>query len=528
MATFDHQHPERPNLGENHRRTTMKHTTLFIFVLCLSFISGCIPATPQPCSVEYLISKINDANATPFTTDVIDLSAGCTYQLKQVNNLFAGANGLPVITSPIVIKGNGAVIMRVSDAPEQFRLFYIQPIGNLELSDMTLTGGSAYNPADPGDLLTNGGGAILNLGHLAVYKSRITENTAREGGGIDNRNQMTLSFVTVDSNNAFGGLKDGAGLHNRGIATIENSTFSNNGLVGETTDGIFTNGTLEMTNSTVSGNGVTGIDNEGEVTLNHVTIAFNGVGAFASCGDLTISNSIIAQPPGTSGCSCQTIHPVFPNLDTTGTCAGMLVNMNALQLGPLADNNGRTQTHALLPGSIAIDFVVRMCLPIDQRGVPRPHGPKCDVGAYEYTGVLAPMLNITDTPSTQACTFTAKLSLNCRSSPGISTYPVVDFFDPGQSAQVSGQSPDEQFLYVTGPNTGLTCAVPGGDSYGMTAGDCRLLAVFTPLPPAITPSLEGGTPSSPGACFVGGFAAPQKCVSPCPPGATPGIPCSTP
>jgi hypothetical protein len=481
----------------------------------------------MPCSADYLIVKINDANATPFTTDVIDLVAGCTYQLKQVNNLSAGANGLPVISSPIVIKGNGAVIMRVADAPEQFRLFYIQPIGNLKISDVTLTGGSAYNPADPGDLLTNGGGAILNQGHLEVYQSRIIENTAREGGGIDNRNQMTLSFVTIDSNDTENGLKAGAGLHNRGIASIENSTFSNNGLmVGNSNDAIFNNGTLEMTNCTISGNGDAGIDNEGVVTLNHVTIAFNGVGAFASHGDLSISNSIIAQPPDTDGCEGQIISAVFPNIDTTGTCAGMLVTMDAVHLGALAENGGLTQTHALLPGSVAIDIVERLCLPTDQRGVQRPFGPRCDAGAYEFTGAAAPMLAATDTPSLQACTFTAAVDLNCRSSPGVDVYPTVDFFRPGQSAPVVGQSPDGQFLYVTGPNNGETCSVPAGNDYGTTVGDCGQLAIITPLPLLITPSLEGGGNTDQTGCLVSAFSRAPECVSPCPPGANPGTACT--
>ena len=58
------------------------------------------------------------------------------------------------------------------------------------------------------------------------------------------------------------------------------------------------------------------------------------------------------------------------------------------QLGPLADNGGPTQTHALLPGSPAIDGVAfdapNDCPAADQRGVPRPQGAACDMGAVEY------------------------------------------------------------------------------------------------------------------------------------------------
>ncbi len=54
-------------------------------------------------------------------------------------------------------------------------------------------------------------------------------------------------------------------------------------------------------------------------------------------------------------------------------------------LGPLADNGGTTQTHALLIGSDAIDNGDDLLCPAtDQRGVTRPQGAGCDIGSYEY------------------------------------------------------------------------------------------------------------------------------------------------
>ena len=54
-------------------------------------------------------------------------------------------------------------------------------------------------------------------------------------------------------------------------------------------------------------------------------------------------------------------------------------------LGPLQDNGGPTFTHALLPGSPAIDHIpAENCeVTTDQRGVARPQGAACDIGAYE-------------------------------------------------------------------------------------------------------------------------------------------------
>jgi hypothetical protein len=51
----------------------------------------------------------------------------------------------------------------------------------------------------------------------------------------------------------------------------------------------------------------------------------------------------------------------------------------------LADNGGPTLTHALLAGSAAIDAAnTTVCPATDQRGVARPQGAGCDVGAFEF------------------------------------------------------------------------------------------------------------------------------------------------
>ena len=60
--------------------------------------------------------------------------------------------------------------------------------------------------------------------------------------------------------------------------------------------------------------------------------------------------------------------------------------VNHVRLSPLQDNAGPTETHDLLPGSPAIDAGSVDCPPpaTDQRGVARPQGAACDIGAVEY------------------------------------------------------------------------------------------------------------------------------------------------
>jgi hypothetical protein len=54
------------------------------------------------------------------------------------------------------------------------------------------------------------------------------------------------------------------------------------------------------------------------------------------------------------------------------------------EVAALADNGGPTKTMALTAGSPAIDAGDDAACPAtDQRGVPRPQGPHCDIGAYE-------------------------------------------------------------------------------------------------------------------------------------------------
>ncbi|MEO6860232.1 MAG: choice-of-anchor Q domain-containing protein [Microcoleus sp.] len=74
------------------------------------------------------------------------------------------------------------------------------------------------------------------------------------------------------------------------------------------------------------------------------------------------------------------------NGDRVGT-AGTPINPN---LGALANNRGPTQTHALLPGSPAIDTGNSAIAPTtDQRNLPRPSGSSVDIGAVEVQPIVS-------------------------------------------------------------------------------------------------------------------------------------------
>jgi hypothetical protein len=125
-------------------------------------------------------------------------------------------------------------------------------------------------------------------------------------------------------------------------------------------------GTLTLANSTVNG-----IRNVAVVVGATATVANSLIDGGCGTGDITSNGYNIESPGDTCG------------FDQEGDQAN--VSAEALNLGPLTDNGGPTQTHALGAGSVAIDAIPEaMCeVDEDQRGEPRPGGTMCDVGPFE-------------------------------------------------------------------------------------------------------------------------------------------------
>ena len=213
------------------------------------------------------------------------------------------------------------------------------------------------------------GGGIYNQGTLALTDSTISANTAGDdGGGIWNDRTLILTDSTVSANTAI----NGGGIGNGGTLTLTNSTISVN--TANKGAGIWNgNGAkLTLTSSTVSNNTGGqggGIWNSGTADLTNAILAGNSAPNSPDCsGTLGLSGHNLIG----SGDGC-----------TFTPASGDLVNVNP-KLGPLADNGGPTKTHALLPGSPAIDAGDdSKCPAIDQRGVARPQGARCDIGALE-------------------------------------------------------------------------------------------------------------------------------------------------
>ncbi len=233
--------------------------------------------------------------------------------------------------------------------------------GRLTMTDSTVSGNT----------VTDFGGGIRNVGTMTVTDSTVSGNrTDDAGGGILNDGTLTVTNSTVSGNTA---EFDGGGILNAAIMTVTNSTVSGNTAVFG--GGIRNGDTLTVTNSTVSGNTA---DNAGGGILNDDTLTVTNTLIDGDCSGAIASGGYNIESPGDT---CGFDEPT----DQVSVAA------EDLKLGPLADNGGPTETHALLPGSVAIDVIPEtMCvdadgepLTTDQRGEPRPGGSMCDVGSFE-------------------------------------------------------------------------------------------------------------------------------------------------
>lgn len=243
------------------------------------------------------------------------------------------------------------------------------------------------------------GGGIYNQGTLTISNAVFNNNSAPATGGVGGAiyntsagGKVTLTTTTISGNSGYSG--GGIGNETSATATVDRSTISGNSATG-IGGGIYnrSGGVVSLVNSTLSGNKVTGgagagIDTFGATAiLTNVTVTGNTSSALgnvgvSTSGPTTLKNSIVAD-----GCSGP-VNSGDYNLDAGASCKlngpHDLSNSNP-SLGPLANNGGPTFTHALQAGSPAIDKggSGSGCPATDQRGVMRPQGAACDIGAFE-------------------------------------------------------------------------------------------------------------------------------------------------
>jgi hypothetical protein len=344
------------------RFTAYRVLAILVIVSFLSMMPGY--ASPADAAGFAVVGNGTAASCTEAALDAALVLAPVSIGF----NCGAAAVTIPIlnqktISSDVTIDG-GTKITLSGVVGNPTRLFAVNPGARLYLYNLTIT---QFN-AGAGD-----GGAILNLGTTRLVNGTISASRAHSGGAIFNGGGLGISEATLSGN----------------IASFMGGAIFN-----------AAGATLDLTNVTLSGNngpnGGGGLLNEGgSAVLTNVTVFNNsadggGSGIFNinAAGTVSILNTIVAKNKLASNCT-GTITSKGHNLSSDGTCASMATDLKNTDplLQVLANYGGYTLTHRpqTTPSlSPAVDAGTNTSCPTqDQRGMLRPFGLACDIGAVE-------------------------------------------------------------------------------------------------------------------------------------------------
>ncbi len=357
-------------------------------------------------------------------------SATLIIDASTIRNNATGAAG---IGGGVFVKDDAALTVRDSRLSGNTAGFggalAIEGVSDADVLRSTLDGNTAEN----------GGGVYIEssaswpTSYLTVTDSTIRDNTAsQDGGGIYTRSKIAVVRTTLRTNHATQGGGGGIAVRPNPTSSLDirDSTISGNTAVFG--GGIEAQGAPgaaaahQIVNSTISNNRVNG-DGGGvsaysgvQLSFYNSTIAGNvmyrkigqggllrGGGIFTAASTVHLRNTIVADNIYTNGLTTTTADDCFTydqsvdslgwnliestaNCLISGTTYGNITGTDP-KLAPLEGDGGRTETRALLPHSPAIDAGEQPAcrdgygatLAADQRGVQRPQGAGCDIGASE-------------------------------------------------------------------------------------------------------------------------------------------------
>jgi hypothetical protein len=360
---------------------------VFLLVLALAARAG---------ATTFQVTTLADSGPGSLRQAVLDanVATGPDAVVFTVTGTITLTSGEITITDDLIVNGPGAGALTVS-GNDQSRIFNVFNAVEAVLSGLTLTRG--HTDGDGGAVTAGGtftllncvvsdssaaerGGGVFTSGHARVAGSTISGNTAHKGGGIYfyGFGEPIVEASTVSGNTA---QSSGGGITFRyGGATILNSTVSGNtarfgggisldsGGDGDPVTSILIRLTTVAGNTAlVRGGGIDdGVNDQNGAEIDHSILA-NGAPEDLPSSFFAVNYSLIEETDGF----------LFGSNN--------IIGVDPL-LGPLANNGGPTLTHALLPGSPAIDAgnpAIPDPPPTDQRGFARIYGPAIDLGAVE-------------------------------------------------------------------------------------------------------------------------------------------------
>ncbi len=442
------------------------------------------------CSLRDALTAVNNAGGT----DTIVVPSGIYIlqtQLPQINNSSLDLTLSGAGARSTTINGNGTS-----------RIFDFTGTGTIAVSGMTVTDGFQNDTVgQPGDF----GGAIHDSANSLTLTDMAVTNSVYQGVGggggiaVDGNATLTLDRVTVSGNEA---SYDGGGIYellNSPVVKLIDSTIANNKVdasllpnpstFNESGGGIeIDEGTLQLSNSTIADN-----------TLAAGAAQLAGGGVFdddPNSPTVQSANTIVAEnSPDDCGDQSGGTVPVTsagPNLDSDSTCFFGASDQHANPLlQSLYPNGGQTDTLALSAYSPAIDRGQNSTCPtVDQRGISRPQGAACDLGAYEATAPLV-QTGTASALGSDTATISGKANPDDQAAFAYFQYgtsTAYGFATPGSYVgSLYGDAPLTSDIAGLAPNTTYHFRVVGVSEIGTNYGADQTFTTAAPPPSATTP-----------------------------------------
>lgn len=359
----------------------------------------------QPTSAIVTNTNNDGEGSLRWAADVVATGGTVTFDPSLAGQTITLDGPLTIVGKEITIDGAAApgVILSGGDVD---RVLIVEASATVTGRHLIIADGYGWQLA--GGILNNG---TLTLDHVTVRDNTMATDAGdfwQGGGGIYSGDGAELNLInTTVSNNLAAWSGGGVYVFFNSTTTIISSTISGN-TSNDVGGGLRSLGNVQIINSTISGNQSTGwyggamFVTDGTVNLINSTVAANispagapadvFVGTFtAANATLTLTNTIISSTQGNCffapwGSGVVTLTADHNNVFTDSSCFAGATDQVVANAGldALAANGGPTLTHALQASSPAVNEADPAACPVaDQRGISRPQGPSCDVGAYE-------------------------------------------------------------------------------------------------------------------------------------------------
>ena len=380
-------------------------------------LSGDIGSVGVASDNVYNVVSVLGSLSNSYILDGFTVTAGNSNGSSGNGGGFLISNASPTLANLIISHNNASANgggLFVNSPSATLRVNYSSPtLTNVTFSNNTAARGGGIYAINASAVLTNvvftgnvanggaGGGMnnqTLNGEPADEYSIPVlnnvvfSNNTATGGGGLANINSNPIMTNVTFSGN-IGTRRGGAMLNEYASPSLTNVTFSGNSSndagaapygggasFNLDSDPVFRNVTFTGNTST-SGGVFRNVQNSNPQVYNSILWG-NGSSAIVTDGTglMTISDSVVQ-----------------------GGAAGSNILLADPLLGSLTDNGGFTQTLPIGLGSSALDTggINSPCASTDQRGVNRPQGAACDMGAFEYNGAqpATPTQTLTSTPT---------------------------------------------------------------------------------------------------------------------------------